>query len=772
MRPFPKAAFAACALLAIAVPNLALAESDPLSDPGVRAVRQAFPIQGLHLFDTRARGAGCADTAAGLVWCATGAAYETTDAGTYARTLGYNLDAAGRVVYVIQTRREYPLARDKFDETVKALGARFGRPATTLTYQGKNAEGDEFQSVVAYWGNIKLVRLNPAELRIAAQGGTLGRGPLVDHRMDVRASARNGEPVYKVEGTAGAILELRSLFDVRADYVMRAVYQPAFTGEHKAEPPAPKPLVFKEYPLDPGLAAPMAVIRAEEERLAAIERARRAEEERLAAIERAKREAEERKLAEERRIAEEKKAAEERARRAEEERKAAEERAKREAAERKAAEERRIAEEKAAAERKAAEDKARREAAERRAAEERARREEAERKAAEARRLAEEKARREEAERKAAEAKRLAEERARLEEAERKAAAERRAIEERFRRAEAEYRASLERAQRAEAERRAAEEKARQAEAERKAAEEKARKIEAERKAAEERQIEDRRAAERRAAEERARRDDAERRSADERRSAEEKRAAEARKAAEERRTADERRRAEERRASEERPSAPRAEAPAVRAPAKPEEPSRASPPQFAGPVPGASGPAAPSPQGNRDEWRRMAVAQSRNSTAAWIFERVRDRISDDVMLRARAIFPGDGRSALEIAFECNIGAGKRLAAHVRAFDERSNAAIQLPVEDGRTGVVRGHVTLDEEPPQTAYLFPERGERQASVVEIPLAHDDIRKNTPRTQAWLRHYRVVLKIKLGQGEVAAAIYPYVENLRRVLEACEP
>ena len=127
MRPSPTAVLAACAFLA-AAPKLALAEADPLGDPGVRAVRQAFPILGISLLDTRARGAGCADHAAsGLVWCATGTAYETSEGGTYARSLGYNLDAAGRVVYVILTRREYPLARDKFDETVKALCARYGR---------------------------------------------------------------------------------------------------------------------------------------------------------------------------------------------------------------------------------------------------------------------------------------------------------------------------------------------------------------------------------------------------------------------------------------------------------------------------------------------------------------------------------------------------------------------------------------------------------------------------------------------------------------------
>jgi len=788
MRPSSKALVAA-GVIAFAAPQVAFAETDALSDPGVRRVRESFPIERLSLFDQPAqrsvRGAACTDSAQpGLVWCATGTGYESAEGGTYTRTFGYNLDAAGRVIYVILTRREFPLARANFDDTVKTLGARYGRAPTSHTFQGKTPDGDEVFSLVAYWGDIKLVRLSEAELRIAAQAGALGRVPLVDHRNDVRLSARQRDPVYKIEGKAGFIAVFRAVTDVRTDYVLRSVYVPGFTPEPNAKPeaaapkPAPEPK-FREYPLDPGLARARDLLHFELEIIATMERARRAEEDRVWAEQRAKREEAERKAAEARRIVEEQKAAEERARRQEEERKAAEAR--------------RIAEEKAAEERRLAEEKARREAAERAVAEERARRIEAERKAIEARRLAEERARREEAERKAAEAKRIAEERARLEEAERKAAAERRAIEERFKKAEAEYRAALERAQRAEAERKAAEERARQAEEERRAAEERARRIEAERKAAEERRNEERRLEERRAAEERARREEAERKAAAERRATEERLAAEERRASEERRALDQKRVAEDRRAEddrraredrraaeEERKAAEeRKEAEAPRSPAAPlataptetpREPARpAAPPQFAGPVPGAGGPA---PEASREDWLRAAIAQGRSSTVQWVFERSRDRISDDVLLRTRALFPAGGRAALEIAFECNIGAGKRLSAHVRAFDERTNAALAIPYEDGRTGVVRGNVTIDEEGPQTAFLFPERGERQASIVEIPLAHDDIRKNTPRAQAWLRHYRVVLKFRLAEGEASATIYPYAEHLRRVLEACAP
>src|SRR5262245_54458795 len=236
MRPSVRASIAASALLVLAAPQFVFAETDPLRDPAVRRVREAFPLERLSLLETpvsrAVRGATCADSAfPGLVWCATATGYETAEGGTYTRSFGYNLDTAGRVVYIILTRREFPLAREKFDEALKALGARYGRAPTTLTFQGKTGDGDEFSSLVAYWGDIKLARLGEAELRVVAEGRDLGRGHLVDHRQDVRASARQRDPVYRIEGGAGFIAELRSVSDVRTDYVLRAVYAPAFARD-------------------------------------------------------------------------------------------------------------------------------------------------------------------------------------------------------------------------------------------------------------------------------------------------------------------------------------------------------------------------------------------------------------------------------------------------------------------------------------------------------------------------------------------------------------
>ncbi|MCW5774578.1 MAG: hypothetical protein KIT16_23240, partial [Rhodospirillaceae bacterium] len=251
-----------------------------------------------------------------------------------------------------------------------------------------------------------------------------------------------------------------------------------------------------------------------------------------------------------------------------------------------------------------------------------------------------------------------------------------------------------------------------------------------------------------------------------------ERKAAVERRAEEERRLAAERQLAAERARREEEE---RARLHAQRADASP--PSRsdrrtaeASPPRYRVP-PNQGGPAADSAP-NREEWLRRAASLARKSGIVWLFDQSRDKISDDLLLRAQAVFPAGANFAIEIAFECNIGAGKRLKAYARAFDVKTKATVALPLEEGQSSVVRGTVTLDDGAPQTAFMFPESGARQASIVEVPVTHEDIRKNTPRGQVWLRYFQVTLQLKLAanDGEVVANIHPYDDKLRRVLEGC--
>ncbi len=470
--------------------------ADPLKDPAVARIRAQFKVDGIALFDPHgmhaARMGICATSVfAGLKWCVSGTAEEKTGAAAYIKTTGYNIDAESRIVYAISSRRSYPLKRAEFDGIIQAIGERYGAGAAVLAFRKAGAEAGGIDSLIAVWGGLRLVHLTEAEYAVVEAGGSLRRGHLVDHRFNLVASARQRDPIYRIEGEAGFILHLTATSPDRADVIARAVYPPAF------QPPPAKPGAEADNPLVTDTVrratAPPAQDRSpasgrdraerdRAERGVADEQRRRIDAERALAAERLLREEAERKASEEKaareqaekKAAAERKALEEEKKRADDERKAALERARRAESELKALEERRLKEE---SERKAAEERAKRAERERMSLEERRRAEEAERKAAEQeRREAEQRAKRAEAERKALE------ERTRKQEAERKAAEEERR--------KAEERRIAEQKQK-EAERAAAEER-------RKAADEKTR-ADTERAAEEGRRSDDRAAAERKA---------------------------------------------------------------------------------------------------------------------------------------------------------------------------------------------------------------------------------------------------------------------------------
>src|SRR5262249_34534299 len=163
---------------------------------------------------------------------------------------------------------------------------------------------------------LRLVHLTEAEYAVVEGGGSLKRGHLVDHRFNLIVSAKQRDPIYKVEGDAGYILHFMATSPDRADVIARPVYAPAFL------PPPAKPGPEANHPLvtdtvrRPAASPPAS----DDGPPSAEERAKRADVERKALEERRRKEEAERKAAEERRRKEEaeRKVAAERAASAEE----------------------------------------------------------------------------------------------------------------------------------------------------------------------------------------------------------------------------------------------------------------------------------------------------------------------------------------------------------------------------------------------------------------------------------------------------------------------
>jgi hypothetical protein len=711
-RKISAAFFVAFASLAAAAAGRA--ETDPAKDPASLRIRDSFKVDGIALFDAHAQHAPrmgiCAQSIfAGLRWCVSGTAEETSGNASYVKTTGYNIGADNRIVYAISSKRSYPLKREEFDGIIQAIGERYGAGATVLAFKKPSEDGTGVDSLIAVWGGIRLVQLTAAEYAQVEIGNSLKRGHLVDHRFNLVTSAKAREPVFKIEGEAGYILHLMSTSPDRADVIARAVYPPVFLpppAKPGAEPASPlvgetvrksTASASAERPAAPGnsgAAAEEQAKRIEAERGLAAERLLREEAERKAAEEKAAREAAERKAAaEKKRLEDELKAARERADRAERgERAPTDERRRAEEAERKAAAERREAEERARQleeQRKALEERRRRDEAEKKAAEERAKRAEAERAEAE-RKAQEERRRKEEAERKAA-----AEEKARAD-AERKATIERMEAEERRRRQEAD-----------------------RAGRDRPPAEERARRAEPEPKVAEERPPADPRAEERRAAERRRAQEESERAAEESRRSSEEQGVVE--------------RRAEAERLSRER---------------------------------------AQRPDSWRQRAARAAKEAGAIWSFGETQDRVADeRTLRSQTIFADGQNGEKGRLAIEVTFECAIsGRDRRLSAQARGFDRNSGVRVAFRGDGEGTFGVRTRFMLDDNVPQSGLLFRERQEDTASILEIPMAAGNLSNNAPRGAIWLRHYAVIVEFPLVNGTVTATIAPHADNIRRVLEAC--
>lgn len=60
-------------------------------------------------------------------------------------------------------------------------------------------------AVIATWGKVQLVPLDPASIQVLAAGGGLKAGLLIDYFGDFRRSARLGQPVYRITGGPGYI---------------------------------------------------------------------------------------------------------------------------------------------------------------------------------------------------------------------------------------------------------------------------------------------------------------------------------------------------------------------------------------------------------------------------------------------------------------------------------------------------------------------------------------------------------------------------------------
>ena len=105
-----------------------------------------------------------------------------------------------RIGYVSKYVEPADFAPGEITGEITRLDGRWGTKAHVLTPPSKPDAPD---AVIATWGGIALKPLGEEDLRLITAGQAAGVGLVVDFLGDAKASARQGMPVYRIEGGPG-----------------------------------------------------------------------------------------------------------------------------------------------------------------------------------------------------------------------------------------------------------------------------------------------------------------------------------------------------------------------------------------------------------------------------------------------------------------------------------------------------------------------------------------------------------------------------------------
>lgn len=135
----------------------------------------------------------------GFTWCRKSES-RAGDRGGFAVSSSMLVNRNGASVYINQVVTPAFFAPGEIIAEISKISKRFGEKPRLYTMPPTRGVADAF---IAAWGSIALEPLKRDEIAILASGGSTNSGLLVDHLADFRQSAKEGLPVYRIEGGAG-----------------------------------------------------------------------------------------------------------------------------------------------------------------------------------------------------------------------------------------------------------------------------------------------------------------------------------------------------------------------------------------------------------------------------------------------------------------------------------------------------------------------------------------------------------------------------------------
>jgi hypothetical protein len=137
---------------------------------------------------------------AGLTWCQKAQSNkEERGAYTAAHSILHSRD--GKIVYVNRTQEPAFLGAKEAEEEIQRLSRKIGGDAPRIMKMPNRA--GLRNGIIAVWGNATLEQLDKDSLKILSEGKSPKQGLLIDFLGNFTRSAKEGLPVYRINGGPG-----------------------------------------------------------------------------------------------------------------------------------------------------------------------------------------------------------------------------------------------------------------------------------------------------------------------------------------------------------------------------------------------------------------------------------------------------------------------------------------------------------------------------------------------------------------------------------------
>jgi hypothetical protein len=173
----------------------------------------------------------------GLTWCQK-VRSDKERRGSY--TAAYSLLHAkdGNLLYVNRSQQPAFFSSNEADEDIQRYSRKIGETPRIMKMPHRSNLPD---GIIAIWGQITLVQLDEESVKILSDGKSPKKGLLIDFLGNFVRSAKEGLPIYRIDGGAGFVWA--ASFDQKGRGTLRMA---AVDASGFASPPPPEPQAKSE----------------------------------------------------------------------------------------------------------------------------------------------------------------------------------------------------------------------------------------------------------------------------------------------------------------------------------------------------------------------------------------------------------------------------------------------------------------------------------------------------------------------------------------------